>query len=373
MTSHRWIPALVALACGAAGAQAAGAAEFRCWNGDRVRKIELSGPDATQGAACEVRYWRNAAAPDTGQSLWRASRDTDFCAARARELIARLEAGGWTCSAFERAAAPARQAPRADRGLTAGARPPAPADAPVQLTPAPQPAAPDATPAAEPLLPALARTSPAAVPAPPPASAAPATRPSARPAQPPAPAVAVTAPSAVPASPPSPAAARSAPVAPGAQTAAAPAHRNAALLERVVEQTLRSVRDLYGGEFQADPAAFGDLDGDGLEDAAVLVTYQAAREEYVQYLVAYLFDGETFRSIATKNVGGRFLDAVRADLEGIADGSILVELQALEGGATCCARRRTAFALQNGQLVEVDGPGGASLERTSQTERPSSG
>jgi hypothetical protein len=147
-------------------------------------------------------------------------------------------------------------------------------------------------------------------------------------------------------------------------------HPNAALLDRVVEQTLRSVQELYGGQSQADLAAFGDLDRDGLTDAAVLVTYQAGHKEQVQYLVAYLFDGETFRSVATKNVGGRFLDAVRADLQGIVDGQILVELEALDGDANCCARHRTAFALENGQLVQVADPDAAGLEPSSRTERP---
>jgi hypothetical protein len=147
-------------------------------------------------------------------------------------------------------------------------------------------------------------------------------------------------------------------------------HPNAALLDRVVEQTLRSVQELYGGQSQADLAAFGDLDRDGLTDAAVLVTYQAGHKEQVQYLVAYLFDGETFRSVATKNVGGRFLDAVRADLQGIVDGQILVELEALDGDANCCARHRTAFALDNGQLVQVADPNAAGLEPSSRTERP---
>jgi hypothetical protein len=134
----------------------------------------------------------------------------------------------------------------------------------------------------------------------------------------------------------------------------------------VVEQTLRSVQELYGGQFQAELAAFGDLDGDRLDDAAVLITYQADRTEYVQYLVAYLFNGETFQSVATKNVGGRFLDAVRAELQGIAHGRIVVELEALDGGATCCARRQTAFALDNGQLIEVDDPDAPGPERTTE-------
>jgi hypothetical protein len=328
--------ALLALALGAAGNwHPAGAAEFRCWNGDSTRRIELRGPETAQGAACEVRYWRNANAAGTGQSLWRANRDIDFCAAKARELVARLEAGGWTCSdggqGAPEASSPAAAADPEGRGE------PEPAAAPpAQVSEArtPEPAA--ATLPPEP--PAAAPTTPSQLPAEPPALGAGAE-----------------------------------PSASDGLAVAPPARPQAALLDQVVEQTLHSVQELYGGEFEAELAAFGDLDGDGLDDAAVLITYQADHDEYVQYLVAYLFNGKTFQSVATRNVGGRFLDALRADLQGIADGRILVELEALDGGAACCAKRRTAFALRNGQLVEVDGPGAASLEPASQAERASSG
>jgi hypothetical protein len=64
---------------------------------------------------------------------------------------------------------------------------------------------------------------------------------------------------------------------------------------------------------------------------------------------------------------------VRADLQDIVDGRILVELEALDGGANCCARHRAAFALENGQLVQVADPDAAGLERTGQTERPAKG
>ena len=350
--------ALLALALGAAANwHPAGAAEFRCWNGDLLRRIELSGPDTTQGAACEVRYWRNAKAPGPGRPLWRANQDTDFCAARVRELIARLEAGGWTCSSSEQPApAPPMHAADADPERAPGgeSRPAAPAPAPTMRTL--EPASPDPTLPAEPASPAVARTAPPALPA-----------------APPSPAPARTEPSLPPAEPSSRAAARAAPSTPSEPAAASAASPNAALLDQVVEQTLHSVQELYGGEFQAELAAFGDLDGDGLEDAAVMITYQADRKEYVQYLVAYLFNGNTFQSVATRNVGGRFLDAVRADLQGIADGKILVELETLDGGASCCASRRTAFVLENGQLVEVDDPGAASLEPARQAAGPSPG
>jgi hypothetical protein len=331
--------AVLVLALWAAGNwQPAGAAEFRCSNGDLVRRIELRGPDGSPGVACEVRYWRNAKAPETGRTLWRASQDTDFCADRTRELIARLEAGGWTCSSSEQptSAAPMRAA-GADRELAPRAALQPAAAPPAQVERAPEPA------------PAKASQS----------------------AKPPSPAVSPAAPSPPRPEPPSPLVARLDPS--DEPTAAPSASSNAALLDQVVEQTLHSVQELYGGQFEAELAAFGDLDGDQLEDAAVLITYQPDRDEYVQYLVAYLFNGKTFQSVATRNVGGRFLDALRADLQGIADGKILVELEALDGGAACCATRRAAFALEDGQLVEVDDPGAASLERTSEAETPSPG
>jgi hypothetical protein len=333
--------ALLALALGAAGNwHPAGAAEYRCWNRDSMRLIELSGPDTTQGAACEVRYWRNADAPGTGRSLWRANRDTEYCAAKARELIARLEAGGWRCnsSAQPTAAAP-MPATGSDPELAPRTEPRPAAAAPAQMGHAPEPEAGGAT----------------------------------LPAKSPSPAVSPTARAPLPAQPRSHVIARTGPPGSDEPAAASTASANAALLDQIVEQTLHSARELYGGHFKAELAAFGDLDDDGLQDAVVLITYQADRNEYVQYLVAYLFNGETFQSVATKNVGGRFLDALQARLQGIADGKILVDLESLAGSATCCARRRTVFVLQDGQLVEVDGPGAASLERTSGAETPSPG
>lgn len=316
MTRGIWTQALVVLAVGAAGSwHPASAAEFRCWNGGLERRIELSGPDAARGTACEVRYWRDATVPDSGRVLWHAQQDADYCAARARELVARLEAGGWTCGSGEQPASP-------EPTHTQGATPPPVADAPAPVAPAFEPEEPAAVGPAEPRSPAPAQAEGSA------------------PGEP------IVPPSANPA---------------------------AAILDRVVKETLHSVEQLYGGEFQAEHAAFGDLDGDGVEDAAVLITYEAERNDYVQYLVAYLFDGETFQSVATKNVGGRFLDALRADLRGIADRRILLELEALDGGAACCATRRTAFALEGGQLVEVADPGAPDVERTSQAEPPSPG
>ena len=76
MTSNRWTLTLLALALGAAGAVLPSeAAEYWCWNGALLRRVEVRGTDASPSGSCEVRYWRNAAAAGAGQSLWRSDRD----------------------------------------------------------------------------------------------------------------------------------------------------------------------------------------------------------------------------------------------------------------------------------------------------------
>ena len=263
---------LVVLVVVAAGSwYPARSAEFRCGNGALERRIELSGPDDTQGTACEVRYWRDASAPGSGRVLWRAQQDPDFCAAKARELVTRLEAGGWTCGPGEQPASPEPTDARADD-------PPPVAAAPAQAAPA-------AVVRDEPAAPSRRRRPPCAR-----------TRqhrfPTHRRA-----AVRDT---------------RGAASGSGPQTD--PRQRGAVVWRRVPGGTRgirRPRRRRRAGCRRADHL-------------------QAQRNEYVQYLVAYLFDGETFQSVATRNVGGRFLDALRAALRGIDDGRILVELEALD-------------------------------------------
>jgi len=384
MTSDRRKHVFLVLAFGVTGAwQPASAAEYLCRHGDLLRRVEVVTGEAVPDAACEVRYWRDASTSTEGQVLWRANQDLDFCDANARDLLARLATGGWSCAASdppgEPEPSPQAAAPSAPR------EPPPPTaapDEPPRQAPAPDQPAPTAE---QPAASAAAIAKPSAPIEQPAADAGP--EPSAPIAEPSTPieqpAPATTAGAGPPASigEPGPGAlARIEPSAPAEQPAASAAddppagdppasdspadNSNAPLLDRVVGQTLRSVQQMYGGDFRAEGTAFGDLDGDGREDAAVLVTYQTEREEYVQYLVAYLFDGETFQSTATKNVGGRFLDALRADVRGIVDRAIVVDLQALDAGEVCCETRRAAFVLREGQLVEVKDPAAAPRGRT---------
>jgi hypothetical protein len=312
---HKVLLPLLILGVAGAGAQTR-AAEFLCRNGDLTRRVAIGPGDPGQSIACEVRYWRSASSGSAGEVLWRATQDAAYCEARARELLGRLRTGGWTCEA--------ESDPRS--------------------SPEPMPEA---------------RAVPRSSSPSPPVAAAP--EPRSRQAGGPAEAEAGAAPAREPATTGQLAASLARePEGSSARQPRPPSAGNAdaAVLDRVLAQTLNSVQQLYGGEFRAEDKVFGDLDGDGREDAAILVTYEADRDDYVQYLVAYLFDGETYRSSATKNLGGRFLDAQRAEVLGIVDQSIVVVLQVRDGDESCCEARETAFALEEGELVEVEKPAG---------------
>jgi hypothetical protein len=154
MTRNFWISTLLAFALGVAGGTLPSeAAEFRCANGDLVRRIEVIGTDTPQDASCEVRYWRNAARADASQSLWRSDRDPEYCVARARELIARLESGGWRCASREAAT------PAAEPAAGPLAEEPPLAHVPVKLAPAPELGSPDVV-ASKPISPAASPAAP---------------------------------------------------------------------------------------------------------------------------------------------------------------------------------------------------------------------
>jgi hypothetical protein len=395
-SDHRKRAALV-LGLGVAGAwQTTSAAEFDCRHGDLMRRVEVNTGDAVQNAACEVRYWRNASAPGDGEVLWRANQDLDFCDAKARDLLARLEAGGWTCTASD--------APGDPEALPLTVEPAADSEAP----------------------PSLALTSDATQPAPAPGEPEPGTTArveSSAPIEPPA----VTAAARIePAAP-------TAQAAPGATAGLEPANPaeepavsrgdnpHATVLDQVVQQTLRSVQQMYGGDFRAEDAAFGDLDGDGrssdpehpddpvasrgsesagptarpdqatlraalardiqrleeltagspgefatdtatlgdlngdgLEDAAVLLTHRTEDAEPTYYLLAYVFNGATFQPVARINLEAYYRNFTDVGIEDVAGGAVDILLQVPRADdPQCCpsGRRQATFGLRDGQLV----------------------
>ena len=129
-----------------------------------------------------------------------------------------------------------------------------------------------------------------------------------------------------------------------------------ATLQAALARDIRRLEELTdgSGRFATETATLGDLDKDGIEDAAVLLTHRSASGERTHYLMAYLFDGKTFQPVA------------RLKIEAFYQNFSDVGLQAVEGGAVelllliprpddpqCCpsGRRRATFGLQGGQFV----------------------
>jgi hypothetical protein len=103
-------------------------------------------------------------------------------------------------------------------------------------------------------------------------------------------------------------------------------------------------------------ARLGDLDGDGIADAVALLTHRAESAPPSYHLLAYLFDGETFRPVARLSLSEAHGAPTQAELQGIADGVIELVLHVpQQGDPACCpsGRRRANFVLRHQQLVEA--------------------
>ena len=71
---------------------------YRCTNGDTVRRVEIV---YTSGAAvpCEVHYYKDTEAPGALEVPWNAQNQAGYCEARAEELVSSLRGWGWSCAA----------------------------------------------------------------------------------------------------------------------------------------------------------------------------------------------------------------------------------------------------------------------------------
>ncbi|MGH6944204.1 MAG: hypothetical protein ACREH6_08300 [Geminicoccaceae bacterium] len=150
--------------------------------------------------------------------------------------------------------------------------------------------------------------------------------------------------------------------------------RAAAPAQRADEETLKAAlaRDLMrleqlssspAGEFAVEDSKLGDLDRDGVEDAVVLMRYEGADAPGARYLVAYVFDGQTFRPAARARIAGDDIDG--AAITRIENGSVQVLLLLHASGGTDVSSsgvRRVTFALRDGALVEVAEPHSGALD-----------
>ena len=130
-----------------------------------------------------------------------------------------------------------------------------------------------------------------------------------------------------------------------------------ALLQEALARDIRRLDELTGAaswQFEPDAATLGDLDGDGVADGAVLLSHRDQDGGVTHHLLAYLFDGTTFRPVARVNLEAYYQNFKDVMVEDIGDGGIEVLLHLSRAGDPACCpsgRRRATFELRDGKLV----------------------
>jgi hypothetical protein len=131
-----------------------------------------------------------------------------------------------------------------------------------------------------------------------------------------------------------------------------------ALLQEALARDIRRLDELTRGaaswQFEPDAATLGDLDGDGVADGAVLLSHRDQDGGVTHHLLAYLFDGTTFRPVARINLEAYYQNFKDVMVEDIGDGGIEVLLHMSRAGDPACCpsgRRRATFELRDGKLV----------------------
>jgi hypothetical protein len=129
-----------------------------------------------------------------------------------------------------------------------------------------------------------------------------------------------------------------------------------ATLQAALARDIRRLEELTdgSGEFATETATLGDLDQDGVEDAAVLLAHRSASGERTHYLMAYLFDGQTFQPVARLKVEAFYRNFSDVGLQAVEDGAVeLLLLVPRADDPQCCpsGRRRATFGLQGRQFV----------------------
>lgn len=126
-----------------------------------------------------------------------------------------------------------------------------------------------------------------------------------------------------------------------------------AALARDMRRLDELIADSSGG-FETETATLGDLNGDGLEDAAVLLTHRAEGVKPTHYLLAYLFDGQTFRPVARMHLEAFYKNFADVGIQDVAGGAVEILLHfPRDDDPQCCpsGRRQATFALRDREFV----------------------
>jgi hypothetical protein len=295
--SRRPAPILAAVGLLAVAGVAAPAQgeEYHCRRDDVVRRIEVQYADDADRLPCRVVYWRDTERPGDRQIPWNAQNQVEFCIRKAGEMAERLQSTGWSC---DREAPPSEDAAALDVAGPAeeSSREPAAAEAPTTGgdldNGPPQPGN------------SLLQEAPAA----------------------------------------------------GGDLDNGPPEPGNPLLQQALARDIRRLEELTGAtwQFEPDKVMLGDLDGDGVEDGAVLLSHRDESGGISHHLLAYLFDGTTFQPIARVSLEAYYQNFKGVVLEDIGERGIDLVLQTRRAGdPECCpsGRRRATFELRDGQLV----------------------
>ena len=283
-------------------------ADQRCVKGADIRRIEIRFPSDTGAGACKVVYRPEVESDTLGITSWQNIPSLAACEVQADEVVQRLTAEGWTCSADRQADEANNVAELFEQDAAPGVEPSrAP---PISEAPNPESAAPESDESIRP--PAVGADGSTVV------------RGDDEPAR------LIDNPDIAP--PPADLASR-------------------------IKDDLDQLDTTLDGVLEAEIAGYGDLNADDVDDALVLYSYSSPQPAYRQFLAIYLFDGETYRLTATRPVGGTFSATTGARVETIDQGIIHLVLGAFEpGDESCCpsGTRHIALALRELDLVKID-------------------
>ena len=223
--------------------------EFECRRGDLVRRIELRLAEDADRLPCQVVYWKDQESPGEPRVPWKADRDLEFCVTKAREMVDGLQSAGWNCDD----AGPSQDAAELDAIE--------PSEAPAREPAAEAAAPPPADDAANGIAPSEGSSR-------------------------------------------EPAAEAKAP-SPADDAANGFATSDQTTLQAALDRDIRRLEELGGassGRFKPEMTTLGDLDKDGVADGAVLLSHRDDAGGSSHHLLAYLFDGQTFRPVARLNL-----------------------------------------------------------------------
>lgn len=291
-----------------------------------IRQVEVREHDPARDAACAVLYRKESENPGIEEVLWTAQRDSQFCDDKARGLIERLESAGWACEPVD----PAATGPEIIEARVPPERKPA------ATTPGAQVEQPRVPPQPQPEPSAGTQVEQSRVP------------PEPKP-EPPAAGAQVGQVRVAPELQPQPA--------PTVPATARPGREPDPVLRTAIAQDLEQLKGSAEATVDADIGALGDLNGDGLEDAAVVITFDPDGDDHAQYLVAYVADGTTYRPAASKFLGGRYRQIYGGEVQDIREGTILVSLHVLKADDPYCCpsgQQPATFTLRGEELLRRD-------------------